>query len=1309
MAKLTPVTKGFVPKGVKSPKSDLLAAGQAKPKQRNHTGLLSVVGTDGRIRETKTELTPWRMICSLRIRTLSGARFIGTGWFVGPSTVLTAGHCIKTRGETAAEIEIIPGRDGDVYPFGVIKVGQGRMDVHRRWADSFDQNRDVGVLHLPGKPGLETGWFATAAATDETLEGLLVNVAGYPGTLFPNTDDEHHAGGRELWWHRDALGHLEQERIYYVTDTTGGQSGGPVWSYTDQGGAPIAVGIHAYGTPGGISRGADARNSSPRIDEPLAELIAGWIDKSNQLADADVPELRPSDSGRRTRSIAHGDSHIRRLTVEDNAPGVSGGSLSPIVTKGSSGSETRFGGTPTETELMTMLQDPAIPMECITPWLREVPELSQAFTPRFEMALPPQPGELRPEGAFVLNSLNSLVRAKRQWSYRWAARQRPGDFRLVSDGDSWFLHPLIKETWDHLFPDHLIYSLDGAGDLVSDISRAREAIAHMRRIDAHGVMLSGGGNDLLSDGALALVLQSGAGDQPEAYFDQQKFNTRLSGILADLRSYITAILAAEPQAHVFLHGYDRARPMPGGKWLSTPMQGIVPDSVQASVVALFIDRFNDAMIDMASDFGSRVHHIDMRGAAPHPWYDEIHPSDGGYDVVAARFDYAIRHALRRSFSGMELLGESETALPVASTPRDVVALPALAPHMLQPVKTGAQMRANRRYVARMVQAGRSVRRRREDGPAATAEMEAHPEAERVILPALPDDAAFDGFSTNSAMEVILGENDLLAARFLRDGAERAAAVCRIVRQDNGKGTGTLLKGGFLLTNWHVLPDENTAAGATAQFGFEEGGNLITVSLRPERFCLTNAERDFAIVACDTDKIQHITPITLPLAPSGLIDRARLNIIQHPRGRKKEVALRDNRVLDILSGTLRYRTDTEAGSSGSAVFDDSWQLVALHRAGAKDAFNEAIRIEAITGYLEVQIVTGGPQAASDVRSFLSGSAPELGFFGRQGAIRVGEDGSVDPEVELPTFAGDGEFADIGFWNIENLFDFPSEQRIERVADLLIAMNMDAMGLSEISEDSIKRTVAAMNSLGENAGYVFLNAGHRRDLAIIFDRDTAKVTLLDAVSDRHADLINSRIDGKKIFPRKPLIAKVTVGDATFAMIVVHLKSKVDRNPGLATSRRRAAADALRVIVDDIRANEALPVAVGGDFNEDLTTDVLTGLTEAPDFLTLTANDQEDGAISFVGQRHRSLIDHVVVSNDLKLGDIAGDDLAIVRFDRSIADFAGELSDHVPLVMRLVMREEPVERRDQPEDGGPTRVIEEFSFEIPEDVDEMTVTFT
>ena len=63
------------------------------------------------------------------------------------------------------------------------------------------------------------------------------------------------------------------------------------------------------------------------------------------------------------------------------------------------------------------------------------------------------------------------------------------------------------------------------------------------------------------------------------------------------------------------------------------------------------------------------------------------------------------------------------------------------------------------------------------------------------------------------------------------------------------------------------------------------------------------------------------------------------IIQYPDGNYQQVGLRENQILDLSDpNSMIYQTDTSPGTSGSPVFNDQWQVIALHSAGVakKDA-------------------------------------------------------------------------------------------------------------------------------------------------------------------------------------------------------------------------------------------------------------------------------------------------------------------------------------------------------------------------------------
>jgi V8-like Glu-specific endopeptidase len=235
--------------------------------------LLSVIGADdGRARILDTEYDPWRMICSLIIRSPAG-EMKGTGWFAGPQTVVTAGHCVfdpVELGGWAHEIEVRPGRDGNELPFGVIHARSfSSIDA---WEHDQNPDFDVGCIHLDTPIGEGTGWFGISTVPTSELRALKVNVAGYP---------EDRDSGVHLYHHRNDVLRVSNNRIYYSADTGKGQSGAPVWIQESASSAPVVIGIHAFGSGATPPRLRIEANSAVRINRDLISIIKNWRDISN--------------------------------------------------------------------------------------------------------------------------------------------------------------------------------------------------------------------------------------------------------------------------------------------------------------------------------------------------------------------------------------------------------------------------------------------------------------------------------------------------------------------------------------------------------------------------------------------------------------------------------------------------------------------------------------------------------------------------------------------------------------------------------------------------------------------------------------------------------------------------------------------------------------------------------------------------------------------------------------------------------------------------------------------------------------------
>jgi endonuclease G len=232
-------------------------------------------------------------------------------------------------------------------------------------------------------------------------------------------------------------------------------------------------------------------------------------------------------------------------------------------------------------------------------------------------------------------------------------------------------------------------------------------------------------------------------------------------------------------------------------------------------------------------------------------------------------------------------------------------------------------------------------------------------------------------------EALQGDtNDLQGVSFLPEGARRRRAVAFIEAPDGSKinnGSGFLISPRLFMTNQHVIGDASIAAATALIFDREYGENgksmpTTTYSLAPERFALFSPEEelDYALIAIG-DRMSGEASISefgyCPISrePDRHVLGMAVNIIQHPGAMPKMIALRNNRLHDRTETTLLYETDTQQGSSGSPVFNDDWDLVALHHYGEpfralKDEtgrtipinMNEGIRISAIYKDLEARL-------------------------------------------------------------------------------------------------------------------------------------------------------------------------------------------------------------------------------------------------------------------------------------------------------------------------------------------------------------------
>ena len=220
----------------------------------------SVIGTDDRTQITNTSAHPWRMHASLRITAADNSSWIGTGWFIGPHTLATAGHVVfiyapgTPRHGWVRSIQVMPGRNGNTLPYGSVTSTDFRSVSG--WMNNGDQNYDYGAIRIPIELGNTVGWFGFGVYSDSTLLASTANISGYPGDKPSGTQ----------WYHARQVASVNSRKVYYAIDTAGGQSGSAVYRVID--GGRYGIAIHAYG-------GATA-NSGTRIIQPVYDNLVAW-------------------------------------------------------------------------------------------------------------------------------------------------------------------------------------------------------------------------------------------------------------------------------------------------------------------------------------------------------------------------------------------------------------------------------------------------------------------------------------------------------------------------------------------------------------------------------------------------------------------------------------------------------------------------------------------------------------------------------------------------------------------------------------------------------------------------------------------------------------------------------------------------------------------------------------------------------------------------------------------------------------------------------------------------------------------------
>lgn len=221
-----------------------------------------IIGTDDRKIVVDINKNPYKSIVFIKSYFNDRNYIGGTGFMIDDYSVLTAAHVVTSEDKSIdiKKILVYAGYQNEVAKFGTARVI--KTYVTPEWSQSHNRKYDMALLLLDKPLGKRIG---KLNIIDKANHNEAISTSGYPGIESKNIriGNQYYSSGKLL--------KETDYRLYYDSDTEGGQSGSPVFNSNND-----VIAIH---TRGFTNRDVYKLNSGVRLTSKNIGIIQNWKDE----------------------------------------------------------------------------------------------------------------------------------------------------------------------------------------------------------------------------------------------------------------------------------------------------------------------------------------------------------------------------------------------------------------------------------------------------------------------------------------------------------------------------------------------------------------------------------------------------------------------------------------------------------------------------------------------------------------------------------------------------------------------------------------------------------------------------------------------------------------------------------------------------------------------------------------------------------------------------------------------------------------------------------------------------------------------